>query len=102
MIILGLAIFMTSSFILAQSKAGKQDTSQHAKFYSCPKHPEVTGHEAGKCPKCGMELNLSNKEEMKLSHSGNYVCPIHLDIKSNEPGKCSKCNKPLALSNKEK
>jgi Heavy metal binding domain len=24
--------------------------------YACPKHPEVTGNEGDKCPKCGMNL----------------------------------------------
>jgi hypothetical protein len=24
--------------------------------YACPMHPEVTSHEPGKCPKCGMDL----------------------------------------------
>ncbi len=27
-----------------------------AREYSCPMHPEVTGHEASRCPKCGMFL----------------------------------------------
>lgn len=24
--------------------------------YACPMHPEVTGNEGDKCPKCGMNL----------------------------------------------
>ena len=31
-------------------------TTQAAAIYSCPMHPEVTGNEPGKCPKCGMSL----------------------------------------------
>ena len=30
---------------------GSDDT-----VYTCPMHPEVTSDEAGKCPKCGMDL----------------------------------------------
>lgn len=26
--------------------------------YACPMHPEVTSHEPGRCPKCGMTLVL--------------------------------------------
>ena len=26
------------------------------KIYTCPMHPEVKSEEAGKCPKCGMDL----------------------------------------------
>jgi Cu(I)/Ag(I) efflux system membrane fusion protein len=25
-------------------------------YYTCPMHPEVHSHEAGKCPACGMDL----------------------------------------------
>ena len=25
-------------------------------YYTCPMHPEVHSHEAGKCPTCGMDL----------------------------------------------
>ncbi len=33
----------------------KTDTI-HAHVFSCPMHPEVTGKEGDKCPKCGMAL----------------------------------------------
>lgn len=29
-----------------------------AKVYTCPMHPEVTAPSPGKCPKCGMTLQL--------------------------------------------
>ena len=34
----------------------KTDTIQHVHVYACPMHPEITGKEGGKCPKCGMAL----------------------------------------------
>lgn len=92
---------ITSTCILAQSKAGRVDTMKHSTFYSCPKHPEVTGHKPGKCPKCGMELTLSTKEQMKSSQLKNYTCPVHLDVAQHDPGKCPKCGKKLNLSLKE-
>ena len=93
-------LFSSSSLLLAQ-KAGRVDTLNHPTFYSCPMHPEVTGHEPGKCPKCGMELSQSNKEQMKAKQSKNYRCPVHADVASHDPGKCPKCGKKLSLSAKE-
>lgn len=100
-IIITVALLVTSTCIFAQTKAGKQDTTTHATFYSCPKHSEVSAHLPGKCPKCGMELNLSVKEQMKANLSKNYTCPIHLDVTKHDPGKCPKCGKKLNLSPKE-
>jgi hypothetical protein len=31
--------------------------------YACPMHPEITGKKGDKCPKCGMELQLTTGEE---------------------------------------
>lgn len=101
LIIIGVALLITSSGLLAQTKAGKVNTTKHTSFYSCPKHPEVTNHEAGKCTKCGMELSLSGKEQMKASQSKNYSCPVHIDVTSHDSGKCPKCGKKLNLSPKE-
>jgi hypothetical protein len=33
----------------------KTDTA-HVHVFACPMHPEVTGKEGDKCPKCGMAL----------------------------------------------
>jgi transcription initiation factor IIE alpha subunit len=95
-----LTLFLTSTCIFAQ-KAGRMDTVKHTTFYSCPTHPDVTGHEPGKCPKCGMELNLSTKEQMKAKKMKTYTCPAHLDIVKHDAGKCPKCGKKLDLSPKE-
>jgi hypothetical protein len=34
----------------------KTEKKSMAMTYTCPMHPEVTSHKAGKCPKCGMDL----------------------------------------------
>lgn len=34
------------------------ETNKAEQMYSCPMHPEVTGHKGDKCSKCGMELTV--------------------------------------------
>ena len=100
-ILIIVSFLVTTSCIFAQSKAGRVDTIQHASFYTCPEHPGVVSSQQGKCPKCGMELNLSIKEQMNASISKNYTCPMHLTVTSHDPGKCPKCGKKSNLSPKE-
>ena len=100
-IALTVALFIASSSLFAQTKAGKVDTTQHAAYYTCPTHPEVTSHEPGNCPKCGMALSLSAKEKLKAKTAKNYTCPIHIDVVSHDPGKCPKCGRKMNLSAKE-
>ena len=100
-IILAIAIAISSTYVFAQTKAGREDTVKHATFYTCPNHPDSVKHQPGKCSICGMELNMSKKEEMNAGISKNYTCPIHLEIRSDKEGKCSKCDKTLILSKKE-
>lgn len=94
-------ILIASHTLFAQTKAGKVDTTKHATYYSCPKHSDVISKKPGKCPKCGMALIRSTKEEMKARVTKNYVCPVHFDVTSHNPGKCPKCGKKLNLSPKE-
>jgi ssDNA-binding Zn-finger/Zn-ribbon topoisomerase 1 len=101
-IILAIASLLCTPAIFAQSKAGKTDTTQHATFYTCPMHPDVVTDKPGKCPKCGMDLNLSTKEELKAKVAKSYTCPIHADVASDSAGTCPKCGKLLSLSAKEK
>ena len=101
LIIVALSILIASPALFAQTKAGKKDTQQHATFYSCPMHADVASNQPGKCPKCGMDLNLTNKEEMKKDVTKNYTCPVHFEITKHDPGKCPNCGKKLSLSPKE-
>jgi len=51
--------------------------------YTCPMHPEVMKGKAGKCPKCGM--NLEKKEFYEV-----YTCPMKdCPYMSEKGGKCS-------------
>lgn len=97
LILLAVLIMGFSSNLFAQTKAGKKDTTQHAAFYACPMHPDVKSDKPGKCPKCGMELTLSKKEQLKKEVTKNYTCPVHTDVVSNHPGKCSKCGSKLVV-----
>lgn len=93
------ALFVAiSSSSFAQTKADKKDTTQHITFYTCPMHPDVKMDKPGKCPVCGMDLNLSSKEQIKKDVTKTYSCPIHVDVVSNHPGKCSKCGSNLVVN----
>ena len=100
-IIIATAFLISSPTLFAQEKAGRQDTTQHSVLYTCPMHGDVTSAEAGKCPKCGMDLTLTGKELMKTDVAKAYTCPIHTTVVRHEPGKCPKCGKKLNLSAKE-
>ena len=99
-IILAVAFLSASPYIFAQ-KAGKQDTTQHAVYYTCPMHADIVMDKPGKCPKCGMDLNFSAKEDFKSKVTKNYTCPVHLDVVKHDPGKCPQCGRKLNLSPKE-
>jgi ribosomal protein S27AE len=101
MIIFAAAFLMSLTVINAQEKAGKRDTTTHISLYTCPKHPGVTTDKLGKCPTCGMDLDLSQKELLKSQVTKAYTCPIHVDIVSDKPGTCPKCGNQLNLSLKE-
>lgn len=45
----------------ADSTAAVRDTSGHKTVYACPMDPEVTSDQPGKCPKCGMDLEIKNQ-----------------------------------------
>ena len=96
-----LIIFMTLPACFAQTKAGKIDTTKHVTYYSCPHHPDMVSKEPGKCPKCGMALVLSGKEQMKATTSKSYTCPVHVNVMTHDPGKCPQCGRKLQLSAKE-
>ncbi len=94
-IILAVAFLMVSPGLFAQWKAGKQDTTRHTALYSCQTHPNVITKNSGKCP-CGMNLNLSQKEQLKAQVTKTYTCPVNADVVSNKAGR------NLNLSLKEK
>ena len=101
LILLGITFFGISQVLFAQTKAGKIDTEKHATYYTCPKHSDIISDKPGKCPKCGMDLSLSQKEQLKTKVTKSYTCPMHVDVVAHNPGKCPKCGRKLDLSPKE-
>lgn len=66
----------------------KKDTTLKT-IYTCPMHAEVVQEKAGKCPKCGMNL------EAKQVKKDVYTCPMHSDVLQDKAGKCPKCGMNL-------
>ena len=98
-IIVLIAVLLPLLGIFAQEKAGKKDTTQHVMLYSyaCPMHPNFISDKPGKCPKCGMDMAQSNKEQFKRDIAKIYTCPTDVSVISTQPGKCPKCGKDLSL-----
>ncbi len=76
-------------------KAATATNENDKAMYCCSMHPEEKSDAPGKCSKCGMNMNLSKKEEMKMEVMKIYTCPMHADVSSDKPGKCSKCSMNL-------
>ncbi len=79
------------------TKGKKANTLQMAN-YACSRHPSVVSNAAGKCSKCGKNLSLSKKEQMKMDVVKGYACPMHPTETSTEPGKCTKCNMDMVAT----
>jgi transcription initiation factor IIE alpha subunit len=100
--LLSAAFVLISIASFSQEKAGKKTPESAVKLYTCPMHDSVAAKKPGNCPICGMNLELSTKEQMKHQVTKSYACPTHIDVTSDKPGKCSKCGMNLTLSAKEK
>lgn len=66
--IIALAILVaagTTTTTFAEATQGKKShhKTAKAKVYTCPMHPEVTSNKPGKCPKCGMKLELAKTDK---------------------------------------
>ena len=96
------AFTILSVTLFAQTKGGRVDTSKHTVYYTCSMHDSIAMKQPGNCPICGMKLNLSKKEEMKMSITKNYTCPTHASVVKDQPGVCPICGITLNLSAKEK
>src|SRR5687768_11263375 len=98
--VLIITVLFATSYLAAQSKAGKVDTTHQREFYTCPNHSDVVSHVAGKCLKCGTQLNRTSKEQMKAEVVKSYICPVHMEVTSHDPRKCPKCGSKMNLSSK--
>jgi hypothetical protein len=45
---------------LKTAAAAPKYTTSHKQVYTCPMHPEEVSDKPGKCPKCGMDLELKS------------------------------------------
>jgi|GEM_PF-1244761 len=79
------------------SKEEYYDLAQLQDEYFCPMHSDVVLDRGGKCPKCGMNLEMRTvqKVEEEAPEMLSYVCPMHPDELSDKPGNCSKCGMKL-------
>ena len=73
------------------------DLAQLQDEYFCPMHSDVVLNRGGKCPKCGMNLEMRTvqKVEEEAPEMLSYVCPMHPDETSDKPGNCSRCGMKL-------
>jgi putative DNA topoisomerase len=99
LIILLVATFATVTTFAQKSKANNTNTKPPAVTvqYSCPMHPDMVSNKPGKCSKCGMDLTLSKKEELKHDVTNTYACPMHQEVVSNHEGICAKCSSKLVV-----
>ena len=86
LIILTIA-FVASIPVFAQTKAGRIDNTKHPIVNACPIRSTVIINDIGKCPFCGMDLNLSPKEQIKTQVAKAYSCPLYADITSDKTGR---------------
>jgi len=95
-LLIGISVVFTTYSQTGKKPAPKSKGSATMEVvYTCPMHPEVTSNKPGKCPKCGMDLIRSKKEQMKMDVMKIYTCPMHPDVTSDKPGKCPKCGMDL-------
>jgi len=93
--ILGLTFTTTAALFMASCNSGEATTQSsdktqtasddgHEHRYACPMHPEVTGKEGDKCPKCGMALEHS---DVAPTAAGTYYMQFAATPQSIEPNK---------------
>jgi hypothetical protein len=79
--------FVASIPVFAQTKAGRTDNTKHPIVNACPLHSTVIINDIDKCPFCGMDLNLSKKEQIKTQVVKAYSCPLYADLTTDKTGR---------------
>lgn len=80
-----------------RSPLDKQQEQSKVSYY-CPMHPEVVSNKAGKCPKCGMNLEKKEstgskvKSEMKMDSMCAEMCMMMM----NDPAMMKMMHPPKA------
>lgn len=82
-------LFFASNVVLA---AQHHNMTHDNQAYHCPMHPEVVGGKDDSCPKCGMNL--------QLSQSADYQCPMHPEVVGGKDDSCPKCGMNLEKPSK--
>jgi protein SCO1 len=73
----------------------EKKTTQSKKTWSCPMHPDVKSKSKGRCPKCGMDLRLVEKEETAVaSHEVETPTAQMTKVSSVSSGEFPKMNIP--------
>lgn len=77
----------------AQSAPGVKRIKTAKEVWGCPMDPGVRSDKAGKCPKCGMDLEKMKKASPKPAAGAVkkvYACSM-CHVTSDKPGKCPHC-----------
>lgn len=103
-LLMAVAVFSFNAVNAQKSKIKPNKVAADTVAYQCPMKCEgdKTYSQAGKCPKCGMNLKAVTKSAV----AAVYQCPMKCegDKTYDKAGKCPKCNMNLAKvePNKEK
>ena len=102
LILLYIATSATFATFAQKSKANTVSTKHSIVTvqYACPMHPDIISSKPDKCSKCGMDLTLSKKEQMKQDVTNTYKCTMHKEVVSTHEGICAKCNSKLVIDRK--
>jgi putative DNA topoisomerase len=94
-----IALLATFSGFSQKSKAANTDTKPTVVTvqYACPMHKNIISTEPGKCSKCGMDLALTKKEQIKHEVTNTFTCPMHKEVISSHEGICAKCSSKLVV-----
>lgn len=63
--ILKFTLFAFMAIGMTLPSCNNSTTADKDSIYQCPMDPQVTSDKPGKCSKCGMDLELVKKSEMK-------------------------------------
>lgn len=103
-ITLMLAGFLMVGFISSPQEKIQQKTAREAaavkEVYVCPMHPEEVSDKAGKCPKCGMDLEKKQSTENE-SDEAALMCARMCDMMMKSPSMMNMMHEQMMEGMKE-
>ena len=103
-IISGTIVFAQDSTKTTVTKKLKAEAEMQkdSVYYTCSMHSDVKMDKTGKCPKCGMDLEMqkmksTGTDSNKSDTLKSYTCPMHSEVVSDKLVKCPKCGMDLVL-----